>query len=94
MEDVFLTGLCGSQQLNLRLSHNSEFIWRQQIPVIRSHSCFYKNLITVHGLSPKQLEEVWSWNKDSEPCNSILFSLLTYICRLIEWSVEFWGGSL
>ena len=93
LEDVFLTGLCGSQQLNLRLSHNPEFIW-QPMPVIRSHSCFYKNSVTVHGLSPKQLEEVWSWNKDLKPCNSILFSLLTNISRLIEWSVEFWGGTM
>ena len=93
LEDVFLTGLCGSQQLNLRLSHNPEFIW-QPMPVIRSHSCFYKNSITVHGLSPRQLQKVWNQNKDLESCNSTLFTLMTYICRFIEWSVEFCGGTL
>ncbi len=93
LEDVFLTGLCGSQRLKLRLTHNPEFIWRP-LPVVRSHSCFYKNSITVHGLSPGQLEQLWSWNNDTTPCNSLFFSFLTYISRLIEYSVEFWGGTL
>ena len=93
LEDVFLTGLCGSQRLKLRLNHNPEFIWRP-LPFVRSHSCFYKNSITVHGFSPGQLEELWSWNKDTIPCNSLFFSFLTYISRLIEYSVEFGGGTL
>jgi len=57
LEDVFLTGLCGSTQLGLKLSHNPGFVWRP-MAVGGSHSCYFKNSVTVHGSSPEHLQEV------------------------------------
>ena len=41
LEDVFITGLCGTTQLGLRLTHNAGFQWRP-MAVGGGHTCNFK----------------------------------------------------
>merc|ERR1711923_250262 len=69
LEDVFLTGLCATTQLSLKLTHNPEFVWRP-MTVGGSHTCYYKNSVTVHGSDPDHMEEVWARTQDTHLCDS------------------------
>ena len=50
-----------------------------------SHICYYKNSVTVHGSEPDHLEKVWARTQDSHSCDSLLFSVLTFTSRIIEF---------
>jgi len=84
LEDVFLTGLCATTQLGLRLTHNPSFVWRP-MTVGGSHTCYFKQSVTVHGSSPEHMEEVWARTQDHHLCDSILFSAMTAVSRVIEF---------
>ena len=84
LEDVFLTGLCATTQLGLRLTHNPSFVWRP-MAVGGSHTCYFKQSVTVHGSSPEHMEEVWARTQDHHLCDSILFSAMTTVSRVIEF---------
>ena len=84
LEDVFLTGLCATTQLGLRLTHNPSFVWRP-MAVGGSHTCYFKQSVTVHGSSPEHMEEVWARTQDHHLCDSILFSTMAAASRVIEF---------
>jgi len=84
LEDVFLTGLCATTQLSLKLIHNPEFVWRP-MTVGGSHTCYYKNSVTVHGSDPNHLEEVWARTQDTHLCDSLLFSSMKIISHVIDF---------
>ena len=84
LEDVFLTGLCGTTQLGLRLTHHPEFRWRPML-VGGTHTCFFKQSVMVHNFSPKQLEEMYAKTQDSLLCDTLLFSLTTAIDGVLDF---------
>lgn len=84
LEDVFLTGLCATTQLALRLTHNQDFVWRP-MAVGGSHTCYFKQSVTVHGSSPSHLEEVWARTQDQLMCDSLLFSFMRGVSKMIEF---------
>jgi len=84
LEDVFLTGLCATTQLGLRLTHNQGFVWRP-MAIGGSHTCYFKNSVTVHGSTPDHMEEVWARTQDSHLCDTLLFSFMTFSSRIVEF---------
>ena len=42
---------------SLKLTHVPGFVWRP-MAVGGSHTCYYKNSVTVHGVEPARMEEV------------------------------------
>ena len=50
-----------------------------------SHTCYFKQSVTVHGSSPEHMEEVWARTQDHHLCDSILFSTMTSASRVIEF---------
>ena len=65
-----------------------------------SDTCYYKNSVTVHGLQvvmmmmiimimmmmqPDRMEEVWARTQDTHLCDSLLFSFMTLLSRVIEF---------
>ena len=50
-----------------------------------SHTCYFKQSVTVHGSSPEHMEEVWARTQDHHLCDSILFSAMTAVSRVIEF---------
>jgi beta-1,3-galactosyltransferase 1 len=84
LEDVFLTGLCASTQLGLHLTHNPSFVWRPMV-VGGSHTCYYKQSVTVHGSSPEHMEKVFALTQDHHLCDSILFSAMGGASAVIDF---------
>ena len=84
LEDVFLTGMCATTQLNLKLTHNPEFVWRP-MAIGGSHTCYFKNSVTVHGSDPQHLEEVWTRTQDKHLCDSLLFNFMTFLSSIVEF---------
>jgi len=84
LEDVFLTGLCATTQLGLRITHNKDFVWRP-MAVGGTHLCYYQKSVTVHGVSPSLMEDVWGRTKDSLLCDTMLFSAMTGVSRVLEF---------
>jgi len=79
LEDVFLSGLCASTQLGLRLTHNPAFQWRP-MEVGGSHTCNFKQSVLVHGTyTPEQLEEIFVRTQVQEKllCDTLLFSFMS-----------------
>lgn len=84
LEDVFLTGLCATTQLGLRLTHNPQFVWRP-MTVGGSHACYFKQSVTVHGSTPEHMEQVFARTQDNHLCDSILFTFMTVVSGGIEF---------
>jgi len=84
LEDVFLTGLCATTQLALKLTHNQDFVWRP-MAIGGSHTCYFKHSVTVHGSTPEHMEEVWARTQDNHLCDSVLFSFMTFCSKVVEF---------
>jgi len=84
LEDVFLTGLCATTQLGLRLTHNEDFVWRP-MAIGGSHTCYFKHSVTVHGSSPEHMEEVFARTQDNHLCDTVLFSFMTACSKFVEF---------
>lgn len=87
LEDVFLTGLCASTQLGLRLTHNPAFQMRPMV-VGGTHTCNYKRSVLVHGpFAPTEIEDIYSKVQvnDNLLCDTLLFSFMTLLTSLIDF---------
>lgn len=85
LEDVFLTGLCATTQLGLRLTHSWEFQWRP-MAVGGSHACNFKQSVLVHGpFEPHQLQEIWDKTQDDLLCDTLLFSIMSHLSAVIAF---------
>lgn len=85
LEDVFITGLCASTQLGLRLTHNPAF---QMSPMVvgGTHTCNYKRSVLVHGsFQPEQIEQIYSKVQDNLLCDTLLFTFMTMISSFIDF---------
>jgi len=76
LEDVFLSGLCATTQLGLRLTHSTGFQWRPMI-IGGTHICNYKQSVIVHGsFAPEKIEEIFARTQDDVLCDTLLFSFM------------------
>ncbi|KAK7027302.1 hypothetical protein SK128_005095 [Halocaridina rubra] len=83
LEDVYISGILGSNTLKLKLSHIDG--WNRFRPQWNS-LCLYREIITAHGLSPPEIQMMTaSVNRlDLNECNT----LLVYIMNLINSSLS------
>ncbi|XP_023340907.1 beta-1,3-galactosyltransferase 1 [Eurytemora carolleeae] len=85
LEDVFITGLCATTQLGLRLTHNPGFQWRP-MTVGGTHTCNYKQSVLVHGsFQPDTIQDIFSKAQDDLLCDTILFHLLSSLSTLTDF---------
>lgn len=84
LEDVYLTGVVGSSGLNLRLSHVEG--WSRFRPWW-DDACLYNNLMTAHGLNPKQLVEITNAVIQLTPeyCDTMYYYILSTLNDIVSY---------
>lgn len=84
LEDVYMSGIIGSQGLKLKLSHLDG--WSRFRPQWDS-VCTYNELLTAHGLSPAELSSMSLAvaSLDNGTCDGILTNILNNINFLISY---------
>lgn len=83
LEDVYISGLIGSNGLKLKLSHIEG--WSRFRPQWNS-MCLFKDLLTVHGLSPSELltmtQSVRNLNPDE--CDTVIVYITNFFNTIIS----------
>ncbi len=75
LEDVFLSGLCATTQLGLKLTHNPSFHFRKPI-VGPNYVCFYKNSALIHPLDADEIDAMYPRLKDDCNCDTFYFAFI------------------
>lgn len=84
LEDVFLTGLCASTQLGLRVTHNPTFRFRKPL-VGPNYICYYKLSSTVHPLDAGEMEEMYARLDEAHNCDTFYYSFVQIATSFLEF---------
>eukprot|EP00088_Acartia_fossae_P005903 TRINITY_DN12674_c0_g1_i4.p1 TRINITY_DN12674_c0_g1~~TRINITY_DN12674_c0_g1_i4.p1 ORF type:complete len:309 (+),score=19.49 TRINITY_DN12674_c0_g1_i4:333-1259(+) len=66
-EDVFLTGLCASRDLKLKLTHHNGF-WRGPVTVGGNKTCQLNNAVAVHDFEADVMKKIYETLEDGVTC--------------------------
>lgn len=85
LEDVFLTGLCATTQLGLRLTHHPGFQWRP-MAVGGGHTCNFMQSVLVHGsYDAAALQDIFDKTQDNLLCDTLLFSVMSWVSSFTDF---------
>ena len=75
LEDVFLSGICATTQLGLKLTPNLGF--KRAKPLVGGdYVCYYKTSALIHPLTPEEMEHMWVKIGEELNCDTFYFFLI------------------
>jgi len=68
-EDVFVSGICGSKRLRLKLNHHKGF-WRGPVKVGGTKTCQLNNAVAVHDFDYDVMRKIYKTLEDGKTCKN------------------------